>query len=68
MAKQLLTKKSVEFESIIVNSREVYDQMIERAGGRDSVPQIFIGDHHVGGYDDLAELDSLDELDPLLGL
>lgn len=66
MAKQLLTRKSVDFESIVVNSQAVYDEMIERAGGRTSVPQIFVGDRHIGGYDDMAELDSLGELDPLL--
>ncbi len=67
LAKTLLTKKSVAFDAIEVNSQAIYDEMIARAGGRTSVPQIFIGETHVGGYDDLAELDSLDELDPLLG-
>jgi glutaredoxin 3 len=39
--------------------------MMERSGRR-TVPQIFIGDHHVGGFDDLAELDAAGELDGLL--
>lgn len=65
MAKQLLIGKSVEFESIIVDSQAVYDEMIARSH-RDSVPQIFIGEWHIGGYDDLAALDSLGELEPLL--
>ena len=65
MAKQLLNKKSATYESIVVNSQAIYDEMIQRSG-RDSVPQIFIGDRHIGGYDDMAELDSLGELDPLL--
>jgi glutaredoxin 3 len=42
-------------------------EMMERSGRR-TVPQIFIGDTHVGGYDDLAELDAFGKLDPLLGL
>jgi len=41
--------------------------MMNRSGGRRSVPQIFIGDHHVGGYDELAALDRAGELDQLLG-
>lgn len=41
--------------------------MLERSGGRRTVPQIFIGDRHVGGYDDLAALDRAGELDKLLG-
>jgi glutaredoxin 3 len=42
--------------------------MEARANGRTSVPQIFIDDIHVGGFDDLAELDIDDKLDPMLGL
>ena len=41
--------------------------MADRAGGRWTVPQIFIGERHVGGYDDLAALDRAGELDKLLG-
>ncbi len=66
MAKQLLMRKSAAFESIVVDSQAVYDEMIARSQ-RDSVPQIFIDERHIGGYDDLAALDSLGELDPLLG-
>jgi glutaredoxin 3 len=43
------------------------DVMLKRSGGRRTVPQIFIGDRHVGGYDELAALDRAGELDPLLG-
>jgi glutaredoxin 3 len=43
------------------------DAMLARSGGRRTVPQIFIGDHHVGGYDDLYALDKAGELDKLLG-
>jgi glutaredoxin 3 len=65
LAKQMLTRKGVLFESIIVDSQARQEEMVARSG-RDSVPQIFIGDRHIGGYSDLAELDSFDELDPLL--
>jgi glutaredoxin 3 len=43
------------------------DVMLKRSGGRRTVPQIFIGDRHIGGYDDLAALDRAGELDSLLG-
>ncbi len=66
MAKQLLTRKSTPFDSIVVDSQALREQMVARSG-RDSVPQIFIGDRHIGGYEDLVELDAFDELDPLLG-
>ena len=42
------------------------DEMIERSGGRRTVPQIFIGGRHIGGYDDLSALDKTGELDRLL--
>lgn len=41
--------------------------MLKRSGGRRTVPQIFIGDRHIGGFDELAALDRKGELDPLLG-
>jgi glutaredoxin 3 len=41
-------------------------EMLQRSGGRRTVPQIFVGDRHVGGYDDLAALDRAGQLDPLL--
>ena len=65
-AKQLLNNKSADFQSIVVDSQTVYDEMIRRSGGSDSVPQIFIDERHIGGFDDMAELDSLGDLDPLL--
>lgn len=43
------------------------DAMLKRTGGRRTVPQIFIGDRHVGGFDELAALDRAGELDTLLG-
>lgn len=67
MAKDLLRQKGVAFEEIDVNSQSgLRAQMREKAGGRNSVPQIWIGDRHVGGCDDLYALDRAGGLDPLL--
>jgi len=67
MAKQLLQSKGVEWtEFDIVTEAGRRDEMIERSG-RMTVPQIFIGATHVGGFDDLAALESTGKLDPLLG-
>lgn len=66
-AKDLLTRKGVAFEEIEITGRaDERARMIERAGGASTVPQIFIGDRHVGGCDDLYALDARGELDPLL--
>lgn len=66
-AKELLSGKGVAFEEIEITGREAEKaQMVERAGGRTSVPQIFIGERHIGGFDDLNALDRKGELDPLL--
>jgi glutaredoxin 3 len=66
-AKRLLSRKGVTFEEIDVGSDRVRrDEMVERAGGRRTVPQIFIGGRHVGGCDDLHALDARGELDTLL--
>jgi glutaredoxin 3 len=65
-AKDLLSRKGVSFHEIDVNGRDVRNQMIERAGGRSTYPQIFIGPTHVGGCDDLYALDEAGKLDPLL--
>ncbi len=67
-AKALLERKGVTFEELrIEGNRERMREMIQRSR-RNTVPQIFIGDYHVGGYDDMAELDMMGKLDPLLGL
>lgn len=67
-AKSLLERKGVTYEELhIEGNRQLMREMLERSQRR-TVPQIFVDDHHVGGYDDLAELDSLGELDVLLGL
>lgn len=67
-AKRLLKSKNVSFEELRVDTSESARQEMEKLSGRRSVPQIFIGDVHVGGYDDMAALDRSGELDPLLGL
>ncbi|HCB38006.1 MAG TPA: glutaredoxin 3 [Acidimicrobiaceae bacterium] len=66
-AKALLTKKGVAFEEIGVDGKpELRQAMTAKAGGRTSVPQIFIGGSHVGGSDDLHALDAQGKLDTLL--
>lgn len=66
-AKALLTKKGVAFEEIGVDGKpELRQAMAAKAGGRSSVPQIFIGGRHVGGSDDLHALDAQGKLDVLL--
>ncbi len=67
MAKKLLRKKGVAFEEIDVAAEPARrEEMRERAGGRNTVPQIFIGDTHVGGNDDLQALEQAGRLDALL--
>ena len=66
-AKELLSRKRVVFHEIDASgNRDVRKQMIERANGRTTFPQIFIGATHVGGCDDLYALDEAGKLDPLL--
>ncbi|MGP1397425.1 MAG: glutaredoxin 3 [Inquilinaceae bacterium] len=67
MAKRLLKQKGVDFEEIDVMLRPARKaEMVDRAGGRSTVPQIFIGDIHIGGCDDLHALDRAGKLDPML--
>jgi glutaredoxin 3 len=66
-AKALLKKKNVAFTEIDVSrDRDLRVKMTERAYGRTTVPQIFVGAVHVGGCDDLYALDGDGKLDPLL--
>lgn len=65
-AKALLKRKNVAFQEIDVSRNDQRAAMTERAGGRYTVPQIFIGERHIGGSDDLHALDAKGELDPLL--
>lgn len=67
MAKQLLTRKNVAYTEIDVSGDAALRQkMVARAGGGTAVPQIFIGGTHVGGCDDLYELNDAGNLDKLL--
>jgi glutaredoxin 3 len=67
-AKLLLQRKGVDYEERrIEGDRELMREMLERSKRR-TVPQIFIDDYHVGGFDDLAELDMEGKLDELLGV
>lgn len=67
-ARRLLGSKGVEVEVYTVDGdADLRRKMTERAGGRHTVPQIFIDDRHVGGFDDLAALEAGGDLDPLLG-
>ena len=66
-AKALLDRKGVEYEEIDAQDEQIRMQMLEKTGGKRSVPQIFIGNHHVGGCDDLYALDKAGKLDELLG-
>ena len=66
-ARALLTRKGASFTEIKVDEDVARrDEMLRLSGGRRTVPQIFIGDLHVGGFDDLYALDRKGELDPLL--
>ena len=66
-AKALLASKDAAFTEIdIGRDPGRRPEMIERSGGRYTVPQIFVGDRHVGGCDDLHALDAAGGLDPLL--
>ena len=66
-AKDLLRRKGASFSEIGVDGdRAGQMAMAQRAGGRSTVPQIFIGETHVGGCDDLYALDEAGRLDPLL--
>lgn len=66
-AKQLLSAKGADYEEHdITMGGPKRAEMLKRAGGRSTVPQIFIGERHVGGSDDLAALDAAGKLDALL--
>jgi glutaredoxin 3 len=66
-AKSLLKKKGASFEEVdVFMDMDKREEMETKSGGRQTVPQIFIGDTHVGGCDELYALDSAGKLDPLL--
>ena len=67
MAEKLLQKKGVmQLEKILIDADPAQREAMMARTGRRTVPQIYIGDHHVGGYDDLAALDRAGKLDALL--
>ena len=66
-AKELLSRKGVSYHEIdVTGRRDVRKEMIQRANGRSTYPQIFIGATHVGGCDDLYALEEAGKLDSLL--
>ncbi|MGK2914095.1 MAG: glutaredoxin 3 [Porticoccaceae bacterium] len=65
-ARHLLKAKSVAFDDIPVDGNSALRRQVMARSGRDTVPQIWIGDTHVGGYDELRALEAADELDTLL--
>lgn len=68
-AKALLERKGVSYENIdVLEDTSRRDEMVARAGGRTTVPQIFIDGDYIGGSDELAALDRTGRLDVLLGL
>ncbi|WP_028475293.1 glutaredoxin 3 [Nevskia ramosa] len=66
LAKRLLGNKGVSYQEIMVDQNDALRAEMMQRSGRRTVPQIFIGDRHVGGFDDLAALDRAGQLDPLL--
>ena len=68
-AKSLLEKKGVDFINIdVIEDTARRDEMVERSGGRQTVPQIFIDGEHIGGSDELYSLERAGRLDAKLGL
>ena len=66
-AKDLLTRKGVKYEEVdVTGNDEMRAQLVELSGGQRTVPQIFIGETHVGGYTDLARMETEGRLDPML--
>ena len=66
-ARALLDEKGVGYEDIDITMKPQLRLELRERTGRRTVPQIYIGDRHIGGYDDLAALDASGELDELLG-
>jgi glutaredoxin 3 len=65
-ARMLLKRKGIQYAEISVGSDAMLWEEMERLSQRDTVPQIFIGDLSIGGYDDMAALDRAGKLDALL--
>ena len=67
-ARMLLTKKRIRFRDLLLDKDPELRREMQDKSGSTSVPQIFIGDRHIGGYDDLAQLDANGELDRIMGI
>ena len=68
-AKSLLNDKGVDYIEVdIISQPKRHSEMIERAGGLQTVPQIFIDNQHIGGCDELYELEAKDKLDSILAV
>jgi len=67
-AKALLDAKGVSYRELEVSTDQALQQQMRTRSGRRTVPQIFIGDHHIGGSDDLIDANNSGLLDKLLGL
>lgn len=65
-AKALFDRKGAIYQEINAEDSKTREEMVKKSGGRKTVPQIFIGDVHVGGCDDLYELDKQGKLDERL--
>lgn len=65
-AKNLLEAKGAAYTEVDVSDPVLRQELVQKAHGRKTVPQIFIGSRHVGGFDDLNALDKAGELDELL--
>ncbi len=67
-AKRMLDSKGVDYEEIRIDGDHEQMQVMMERSRRHTVPQIFIDDHHVGGFDDMAKLEAYGTLDDMLGL
>ena len=66
-AKKLLVRNNLSYKEIDISTKDdLRDEMIKKANGKRTIPQIFFDDYHVGGYQELRELEKKDELDNLL--
>ena len=66
-AKRLLVRNNLNYKEIDISTKDdLRDEMIKKANGKRTIPQIFFDDYHVGGYQELRELEKKDELNNLL--
>ena len=66
-AKKLLVRNNLNYKEIDISTKDdLRDEMIKKANGKRTIPQIFFDDYHVGGYQELRELEKKDELNNLL--